>query len=174
MFVNNIMTIKNVRGYLDKDGTAHLNAEDVARGFGFTTVANSGNVVVRWARVNEYLSSFGYSQQVAKDSFIPENMVYRLGFKASNETAQKFQALLADEILPIIRKTGTYSINSYQKKSTSVGEVTNLIKVLKGTMKDQNHNAEDIAAMTQIICNQFNVILPQNFVKKPHYEQLTL
>ena len=32
-----IMNIGNVRGYLDKEtGMAYLNAEDVARGFGFT------------------------------------------------------------------------------------------------------------------------------------------
>ena len=30
--------------------------------------------------------------------------------KAKNETAEKFQAIVADEILPVIRKTGTYSI----------------------------------------------------------------
>ena len=51
--MNGILNINNVHGYLDKEtGTAYLNAEDVARGLGFTTVAKSGNEVVRWARVN--------------------------------------------------------------------------------------------------------------------------
>lgn len=45
---------------------------------------------------------------MAKNDFLPENMVYRLGFKASNETAQRFQAVLADEVIPAIRKTGGY------------------------------------------------------------------
>lgn len=54
--MNNLITIENVKGYLDPvTGTAYLNAEDVARGFGFTTVAKSGNAVIRWARVNRYL-----------------------------------------------------------------------------------------------------------------------
>lgn len=35
-------------------------------------------------------------------------MVYRLGFKANNETAVKFQTILADEVLPAIRKHGAY------------------------------------------------------------------
>ena len=35
-------------------------------------------------------------------------MVYRLGFKASNEVAQNFQAVLADEVLPAIRRHGAY------------------------------------------------------------------
>lgn len=34
--MNNLMAINNVRGYLDPTtGTAYLNAEDIARGFGF-------------------------------------------------------------------------------------------------------------------------------------------
>lgn len=103
-----IMNIGNVRGYLDKEtGMAYLNAEDVARGFGFTET--KGDVeYVRWRTINSYLRDFGFSQHVAKDDFLPENMVYRLGFKASNETAQRFQAKLADEILPAIRKHGGY------------------------------------------------------------------
>ena len=108
--MSDIIKIGGVRGYVDKDGMAWLNAEDVAKGFGFTDV-REGKEYVRWARVNDYLNSFGFSPQVAKDDFLPENMVYRLGFKASNEVAQGFQAKLADEILPTIRKTGSYSVN---------------------------------------------------------------
>ncbi len=118
--MSNIITIANIRGFIDDNGVAQLNAEDIARGFGFTTVAKSGNEVVRWARVNEYLNEFGFSPQVAKDDFIPENMVYRLGFKASNETAQKFQTILADDILPTLRKTGTYSL---KQESASKEEI---------------------------------------------------
>lgn len=106
--MNEILNISNVHGYMDKQsGTAYLNAEDVARGFGFTREKN-GVEYVRWDRVNQYLHEFGFSPQVGKDDFLPENMVYRLGFKANNEVAQKFQALLADEVLPSIRKNGGY------------------------------------------------------------------
>lgn len=114
-----LVSICGVRGFVDENGVAQLNAEDVARGWGFTQIAKSGNEVVRWERVNKYLKEFGFvptcgdgSTQVSKDDFIPENMVYRLGFKASNEAAQVFQAKLADEILPTIRKTGSYTVNA--------------------------------------------------------------
>lgn len=85
--MNEILNINNVHGYLDKEtGTAYLNAEDVARGFGFTQEKN-GVEYVRWETVNGYLHGFGFSQHVGKTDFLPENMVYRLGFKASNEVA---------------------------------------------------------------------------------------
>lgn len=106
--MNEILKINNVHGYLDKEtGTAYLNAEDVARGFGFTREKNDVEYI-RWDRVNQYLHEFGFSPLVGKDDFLPENMVYRLGFKASNEVAQKFQAVLADEVLPAIRRHGAY------------------------------------------------------------------
>lgn len=106
-----VITIGNVSGYIAKDGSAWLNAEDVARGWGFTQTKN-GTEYVRWETVNGYLKGFGFSQIVGKDDFLPENMVYRLGFKANNEVAQAFQAKLADEVLPAIRKTGSYKAKS--------------------------------------------------------------
>ena len=106
--MNNVVVIDSVRGFVDDNGMAMLNAEDVARGFGFTQV-KSGKEYVKWERVNGYLAEFGFSPVVGKEDFIPENMVYRLGFKASNETAQAFQAKLADDVLPSIRKHGMYA-----------------------------------------------------------------
>lgn len=108
--MNEVMEFENVKGFIDEDGTVWINAEDVARGFGF--IENKGGVeYVMWRRVNRYLNEFGFSAHVSKNDFIPENMVYRLGFKANNEAAQKFQAKLADEILPSIRKHGAYMTN---------------------------------------------------------------
>lgn len=104
---NQIMTIQNVRCYLDDKGTAWINAEDAARGLGFTQT-KSGKEYVRWETINGYLRDFDFSQQVGKADYLPENMFYRLAMKASNAAAEKFQALVADEILPSIRKHGAY------------------------------------------------------------------
>ncbi len=119
--MNEILNINNVHGYLDKkDGTAYLNAGDVARGFGFTKTETKNGVKyesVRWARVNEYLSSFGFRPNVGEDDYLPENMVYRLGFKASNDAAKNFQAVLADEVLPAIRRHGAYMTEEALEKA---------------------------------------------------------
>ena len=117
--MNEILSIKNIHGYMDKStGTAYLNAEDVARGFGFVESKN-GIEYVRWRTINHYLHGFGFSQDVAKEDFLPENMVYRLGFKASNEAAQRFQAVLADEVIPTIRKHGAYMTEDALEKATT-------------------------------------------------------
>lgn len=116
----NELTILNIDGIecYEKDGTAYLKLEAVARGLGFTRIAASGNEVVRWETVRKYLTELGVptswhddSPQVGKNGlpdFIPENIFYRLAMKAKNEVAEKFQAKVADEIIPSIRKHGGY------------------------------------------------------------------
>lgn len=106
--MNEIITINGVDCY-EKDGTAYLKLETVARGLGFTQVKNNVEYV-KWERVSSYLVELGFSPEVGKDTFIPENIFYRLAMKAKNETAEKFQALVADEIIPSIRKHGSYGI----------------------------------------------------------------
>lgn len=150
--MNEILNINNVHGYLDKEtGTAYLNAEDVARGFGF--VESKGRVeYVRWRTVNRYLKEFGFSQDVAKDDFLPENMVYRLGFKASNEAAQKFQAVLADEVLPAIRKHGAYM--TPEKIEEALLNPDTLIKLateLKAEREARKHAELEAANAKQVI-----------------------
>lgn len=150
--MNEILNINNVHGYLDKEtGTAYLNAEDVARGFGF--VESKGRVeYVRWRTVNRYLKEFGFSQDVAKDDFLPENMVYRIGFKASNEAAQKFQAVLADEVLPAIRKHGAYM--TPEKIEEALLNPDTLIKLateLKAEREARKHAELEAASAKQVI-----------------------
>lgn len=155
--MNEILSINNVHGYLDKEtGIAFLNAEDVARGFGFTQIAKSGNVVVRWERVNRYLCEFGFiptcGDGVKAGDYIPENMVYRLGFKANNEVAQRFQAVLADEVLPSIRKHGAYMTEETLEKALLNPD--GLIKILTALKNEQARTKalrEEAAKQKQLI-----------------------
>lgn len=105
--MNEIMTIQGIPCY-EKDGIAYLNLETVARGLGFTKKADSGNEVVNWTRVRGYLSDLGVEQKCTTGDYIPENIFYRLAMKAKNETAERFQAMIADEVVPAIRKHGGY------------------------------------------------------------------
>ena len=104
--MSEIINISGVDCY-EKDGTAYLKLETVARGLGFTEAKN-GKEYVMWRRVDNYLSELGFGTS-AENKFIPENIFYRLAMKAKNETAERFQAMVADEIIPSIRKHGVYA-----------------------------------------------------------------
>lgn len=101
-----ILNIDGVECY-EKEGIVYLKLETVARGLGFTD-NSKGIEYVRWNTVRQYLKDIGFSQEVAKYEFIPENVFYRLAMKAKNEVAERFQAKVADEIIPSIRKNGGY------------------------------------------------------------------
>lgn len=105
----NELQILNIGGIdcYEKNGTAYLKLENVSRGLGFTQEKN-GAIYVRWDRVDDYLSELGFPHKWGRDEFIPENVFYRLAMKAKNEVAERFQAKVADEIIPSIRKTGGY------------------------------------------------------------------
>ena len=105
--MNDLIKINNVRGFIDEAGVAQLSLDDVCRGLGFTQEKN-GALYVRWDRVKGYLEDMGFPHLMGKE-FIPENVFYRLSMKGETEAAKAFQSLVADEILPAIRKTGSYS-----------------------------------------------------------------
>lgn len=127
----NELRIININGVdcYEKNGTAYLKLENVARGLGFSRIAASGNEVVRWETVRKYLEEFGVpaswhgdSPQAGKEGlpdFIPENIFYRLAMKAKNETAEKFQIKVADEIIPSIRKHGAYMAEDILERALS-------------------------------------------------------
>ena len=120
---NNLVCISGVRGY-EQDGVAHLHIEDAARGLGFERTESKNGIEynsIRWERVEGFLAEFGFRPQVGEnqnphDYYIPENIFYRLCMKAKNEVAEKFQAKVADEIIPSIRKTGSYGVSQISRK----------------------------------------------------------
>lgn len=51
----------------------------------------------------------------AGERFLTESGVYKLAFKSNKPNAEQFADWIADEVLPSIRKTGTYSVKTENK-----------------------------------------------------------
>lgn len=101
----------SVRTILNDDGSISVNAEDTAIGFGWTQTQNKNRkkyTSVRWETLNGWCKAFGFPNMLGKDDYIPESLFYRLGMKANNAAADKFQNWLAMDVIPSIRKTGSY------------------------------------------------------------------
>ena len=107
--MNQLQTFKNelfeVSAKIENDQIL-FDVEHVAKSLGFKQIKNNKEYI-RWGTVNRYLSKY-LSQDVGKGDFIPEPLVYKLAFKASNEVAEQFQDWLAIDVIPTIRKTGQY------------------------------------------------------------------
>ncbi|WP_423348498.1 phage antirepressor [Lactiplantibacillus plantarum] len=90
------------------DGSIQFDAEQAAIGMGISQIAKSGNEVVRWERVNKYLSSPKVGIQISKGDFITEPQFYELAIKANSKKAKRFQYWVTHDVLPSIRKNGVY------------------------------------------------------------------
>ena len=152
----------SARTMLNNDGSISVNAEDTAIGFGWTqTQTKNGKqyISIRWETLNGYCEEFGFPNKLGKNDYIPESLFYRLGMKASNARADKFQNWLAIEVIPQLRMTGTYSMN---KKSGIEQGLT----VVKFIADDMRVNGASRLLMYENLCKDFNI--PTGFL--PKYE----
>lgn len=139
-----ILTIQGIRCY-EKGGVVYLNLEDVANGLGFTQMQNKNGVEytsIRWERIEGYFAEFGFPHKWGKNDYIPENIFYRLCMKGKNEAAEAFQAKVADEVIPAIRKTGGYVSNDdlfIETYFSTVDESTKaVLRTTLSTVREQN------------------------------------
>lgn len=155
--MSNIQIFKNeklnfeVKMKLD-NGEEVFDVETVARSLGLISVsAKSGRKYenVRWTRVNEYLKLANTEYEVKKGDFISEPMVYKLAFKANNEVAENFQDWLAVEVIPQIRKTG-----SYQSEQKVIEGLNNIIEDMQQTITENKETIEEYKSMCKINCSK--------------------
>lgn len=142
-----IMNILGVECY-EKDGTAYLKLETVARGLGFTQ-EKSGVEYVKWERVESYLAELGFPHKWGKGDFIPENIFYRLAMKAKNEVAEAFQAKIADEVIPSIRRTGGYI--SGQEEMSAEELMARALTVAQKVLADREARLSALTVQNQIM-----------------------
>ena len=82
------------------------------------------------------------------ENFLTESGVYMLVFKSRKPNAEAFTDWVTDEVLPSIRKTGSYETPKKQttKKKKNLSATTNMIKTISGILKDAGVNPTFIAA----------------------------
>ena len=137
-----IVNIKGIDCY-EQDGIVYLRLEAVARGLDITKTDKKNGV--EYKRMNrqgiqKWLYSFGIlnSENDELPDFIPENIFYRLAMKARNETAEKFQAMVADEIIPSIRRHGAYMTEDTLRKALNSPDF--LIRLATKLKDEQERN----------------------------------
>lgn len=160
-----IINISGVDGYLDENDVVMLNLEHVAKGLGFTRTANSGNEVIRWERVNKYLTEFGVPT-CGHGEFIPEPVFYMLAMKADNAVAREFQKLVAYEILPSIRKNGGYIKNQESLSDDEI--IANALIVAQKVIASQKARLEEqkpLVQFAEIVTKSKDNILMRDMAK---------
>ena len=100
---------------IEEDGKVLFCGKDVAAALGYKNTRDAINrhckgVVKRdWVShtTNQHKTT---TEQTVEMAFIPEGDIYRLAAKSELPGADRFESWIFDEVLPAIRKTGTYSM----------------------------------------------------------------
>lgn len=148
------------------DGEPWFVGKDIAEALGYGKGKSLNNAVASHVDdedkgVTEMMTPGGKQSLI----IINESGLYSLILSSKLPNAKKFKRWVTSEVLPAIRKTGHYEAPGYAPKATSVGEVVNLIKITRQTMKEQGASPTEIAQAVKEICEQFGVNLPQCFIK---------
>lgn len=114
--------------------------------------------------VSETVNQYGkVTQQNVQKKYINEGNLYRLITHSKLPAAEKFESWIFDEVIPEIRQTGAYALNTYQNKdiaqivqqavSSAVSEtIKQLIPAITqviGYTVSQNRSTDNIPTVTE-------------------------
>ena len=153
----------SVRTLSNPDGSISVSAEDTAIGFGWVQIQNKGGTrykSIRWKTLNDYCEQFGFPNKLGKDDYIPESLFYRLGMKASNPAAEKFQNWLALDVIPSIRKTGSYEMPKKKQSNERLASVNNAVKILTPMLQAAGCNSKIQLLTAKSLYEKAGVNLP--------------
>lgn len=146
--MTNELQIFNNLKVKEENGQVLFDAESAAIGLGISEVAKSGNTVVKWTRINKYLGiDTSVDNGIKRGDFITEPQFYKLAIKANNETAEKFQDWVTSEVLPAIRKTGSYT-------AKPMSELEQIALIAKGTTQLSERIEKVDSKLDNLIDNQ--------------------
>lgn len=169
--------MNDIINILNQDGVLTVSSREVAANFNkqhkhvlekvldLSTQINSAEKSAQYFTLSSYTDSTGKDNKeylLTRDGF----SLLVMGFTGQRALEWKLKYIDAFNIMELKLREAARTIECYEAKSTSVGEVANLLKVLKSTMKEQGSAPSEVTEMANMICEQFNIKLPKNFVKK--------
>lgn len=146
--MNEVKVFDNLK-VKEENGQVLFDAETAAIGLGISEVAKSGNTVVKWTRINKYLGiDTSVDNRIKRGDFITEPQFYKLAIKANNETAEKFQDWVTSEVLPAIRKHGTYMTDqTIEEVLTNPDTIIRLATDLKNERREKLMLAQQVTEL---------------------------
>lgn len=110
------------------------------------------------------MDSLGREQEMV---IINESGLYSLIFSSKLETAKKFKHWVTSEVLPSIRKTGSFMDKKYPVDASTLKGVASSGCLIERTMKHQGSAPFEVTKVLDSLFKQSGIFLPDCFVKPP-------
>ena len=137
---------------LKEDGNFYFVASDVAKKLGYVNSSKAVNDHCKGV-TKRYTLTKGGNQEL---NFIPESDVYRLIVHSKLPAAERFEKWVFDEVLPSIRKTGSYNkpmseLEILQRSINQLIEQERKIKALETQQGEQVKRLDIIDSRLEVL-----------------------
>ncbi len=157
-----------------KDGNPWFVGKDIATVLGYAKPADT--IRKRVDEEDRGISKMETPSGIQEMTIINESGLYSLILGSKLDSARKFKRWVTSEVLPTLRKTGTYSVSTtyqYPVPSASLESATNAGRLFERIMRSEGVPPHEIAMAVRSIFLQAGIDIPNYVVKIPAYEQLT-
>lgn len=139
--MNELMLFNNeefgeIRG-IEINGKPYVVASDVAKALGYKRPNDAISQHCKYT-VKYRIPHPQSNSKTIEVNMIPEGDVYRLIIKSKLPSAQKFEEWVMDEVLPSLRKTGKYEIQTNNELPQLLNDMTQLVKDIEDKIEKQN------------------------------------
>lgn len=138
------------------DGKPYFVANDVARALGYATPKDAVSRHCKGALKRRYLTEGGKQDM----KIIPEGDMYRLITHSKLESAERFESWVFDEVLPTLRKTGSYEMPKKKQSNERLASVNNAVKILTPMLQAAGCNSKIQLLTAKSLYKKAGVNLP--------------
>jgi prophage antirepressor-like protein len=150
---NDIQVFDNLK-VKEVNGQVMFDAESAAIGIGISETKKNGAVYPIWNRVNKYLGLSTEVSKISKGDFITEPQFYKLVIKANSPVADKFQDWVTKEVLPSIRKTGSYQAQPALRLPQNNAE---MLQVVNSVNEETNKRIDEVETTVDELKDRFGL-----------------
>ncbi len=150
---------------IEIDGKPYFMASDVARALGYVRPNDAVQQHCR-ATVKRRIPISGKAQEV---NFISEGDLYRLITHSKLESAERFEGWVFDEVLPALRKSGSYEMPKAKPRTEHLASVNNAVKILTPLLEAAGCTPEIQLLTAKSLYEKAGVSLPLEIKADKHY-----
>lgn len=138
------------------DGKPYFMGSDIAKALGYARPNDAIKQHCR-ATVKHSIHISGKMQEV---NFIGEGDMYRLITHSKLESAERFESWVFDEVLPTLRKTGSYEMTKSKAHNERLASVNNAVKILTPMLQAAGCNSQIQLLTAKTLYEKAGVELP--------------
>lgn len=110
---------------IEIDGNPYFVGKDIATALGYKDTVNALKQHCRGVVKHHLIDSMGRKQTV---SVITEGDMYRLITHSKLESAERFESWVFDEVLPTLRRTGSYEMPKGEPRKEKLSSINMMVK----------------------------------------------